>query len=189
VNEFKRWLQQAVACVTDRIINISPSGYQPSDTPHRLTLGDGAPVWLTTRPSSGPTRLGLSVLQAYRIVRTAERGRWKVQTAAYQYGVDDADGREMFAYHWHPHIEGVAYPHLHIGRGAVMPAFDGVRLSPGRNALQPQLAAAHFPTRRVALEDVLRLLIEQFGVLPRRREWDTALRAARRSFVEDRTWL
>ena len=110
-------------------------------------------------------------------------------TAAYQYGVDDTNGREMFAYHWHPHVEGVAYPHLHISRGAVMQAFDAVRLSPSRNALQPQLADAHLPTRRIALEDVLRLLIEQFAVVPRRGDWDAALRLARRTFVRDRTWL
>ncbi len=190
VNEFKDWLQLAVSSVTRAVIRLSPNGYQPSDQPHRLTLGDGTTAPITARLPTGQAQFGLSVLQAYRIVRGTERGPWKIQTAAYQYALDDADGREVFAYHWHPHVANVLYPHLHVGHGAVKrELMAGVRLAVEQNVLQPQLAAAHLPTRRIALEDVLRLLIEQFGVLPARADWDRALRRSRESFTADRTWL
>jgi hypothetical protein len=55
--------------------------------------------------------------------------------------------------------------------------------------LQPHLTAAHLPTRRIAPEDLLRLLIEQFGVRPARADWDQTLREACASFTADRTWL
>ena len=190
VNTFKDWLQQAVSCVTNAVIILSPDGYRPTDEPHRLTLGDGAPVLLTARSPAGDIRFGLTVLQAYRIVRETERGPWKVRTAAYYYALRDADGREVFAYHWHPHVENVLYPHLHVSHGAVRRDIGvGVRLPASQNALQPQLASAHLPTRRIALEDMLRLLIEQFGVQPARPDWDRALRRSRQSFTADRTWL
>lgn len=140
--------------------------------------------------ATGRARFGLSVLHAYRIIRETERGWRKVHTAAHQYALDDVDGREIFAYDWHPHIEDVPYPHLHVSHGAVRRDITaGVRLPVSQNVLQAKLGRAHLPTRRIALEDVLRLLIEQFGVQPARADWDDALREARESFKADRTWL
>jgi hypothetical protein len=190
VNAFKESLQQAVSCVTGTVITLSPDGYRPSTVPHRLVLGNGTPVTVTARLPTSEVRFGLSVLHAYRIIRAAERGPWKVQTAAYQYALDDDDGREIFAYHWHPHVERVPYPHLHIGRGAVRREITPDVLLPiGHNALQPFLPGAHLPTRRIALEDFLRLLIEQFHVVPARADWDRTLREARASFQAHRTWV
>jgi hypothetical protein len=36
---------------------------------------------------------------------------------------------------------------------------------------RPELINAHFPTGRIALEDVLRLAITEFGVRPPRSDW------------------
>ncbi len=190
VSALKDWLQQAVSCVSDAVINLSPDAYHPSDTPHRLTLGDGTPVPVTARSTIGHERLWLSVVHAYRIVRETERGWWKIHTAAYQYALDDPDGREILAYHWHPHIEDIPYPHLHVGHGAVRRDIGaGIQLPVSQNALHRKLAGAHLPTRRIALEDVLRLLIEQFDVWPARTDWNLTLRRARKSFTSERTWL
>lgn len=145
---------------------------------------------LTAPLPAGQVRFGLSVVHAYRIIRQSERGPWKVQTAAYQYALDDADGREIFAYHWHPHVGDIPYPHLHLSHGAVKrDVLPNASLAVGQNVLQSQLAVAHFPTRRVALEDMLRLLIEQFGIRPARPDWDDTMHKARESFKSDRTWL
>lgn len=185
----KDWLQQALSCVTDAVLTVSPNGYQPSDAPHRLSLGDGTPVLLRAPLSSGATRVGLSVFQAYRIVRAGERSVWRIQTVAYQYALDDSDRREILAYHWHPHIENVVYPHLHINRGAVPREVGSTRLAPTQIVLLPEMAQAHLPTRRIALEDMLRLLIEQFRVEPIRRDWDAVLQRTRESFKVGRTWV
>jgi hypothetical protein len=125
----------------------------------------------------------------YRIIRPAAGGRWKVQTAAYYYAFDDADGHEILAYHWHPSEGGVRFAHLHIGSGAVDAAvLLAAQRSPQHNALRPDVAAAHLPTGRVALEDIVRLAIEQFHVPPRRKAWDETLRTSRSAFEAARTW-
>ncbi|MGI8553416.1 MAG: hypothetical protein ACR2PL_21930 [Dehalococcoidia bacterium] len=51
--------------------------------------------------------------------------------------------------------------HIHLGAGA--------------GSLRPELTAAHLPTGWVALQDVLRLAIEAFGVRPLRPDWDAVL--------------
>ena len=78
------------------------------------------------------------------------------------YQVDGADERELFAYHWHPvgrsHEVG---PHLHIS-GRTDPA---------------ELGDAHFPTGPIILADIVRLLIQDFDVRPRRADWSRVLDA------------
>ena len=79
------------------------------------------------------------------------------------YSVDHADARELFAYHWHPTGHShVTRPHLHIS-GRTEPA---------------ELGNAHFPTGPVTLADVVRLLIQDFDVRPRRADWSRVLDAA-----------
>jgi hypothetical protein len=46
----------------------------------------------------------------------------------------------------------------------------------------------HIPTGRVALEDVIRLAVEEFHVEPRRADWNEVLIRTRQGFVEQRTW-
>jgi hypothetical protein len=45
---------------------------------------------------------------------------------------------------------------------------------------------AHLSTGPVALEDILRLVITEFGVTPRRADWDTVLQRTRHTF--ERQW-
>ena len=176
---------------------VSPGGYQASTAtgrPHSLTPAE-RPINL-----SGASRIALSVDHHYRIVRADDQARFRVTTAAYYYALRDiadpgAVAREILAYHWHPDVRlddgtPIAYPHLHVNRGAVrLDIADGVRIEPNRNLLRPDLALAHLPTRRIALEDVIRLAIEQFAVAPLRADWDATLRASREAFRHARTWL
>lgn len=133
-------------------------------------------------------------------MRVEEQAAYRVETAAYYYSLRDvadpgAVAREILAYHWHPDVrlgDGtlISYPHLHVNRGAVrLDIADGLRITPTSNLLRPDLAQAHLPTRRIALEDVIRLAIEQFGVEPLRPDWDATLLAARGSFRRERTWV
>jgi hypothetical protein len=74
--------------------------------------------------------------------------------------VNDEDERELFAYHWHPIGRShVTTPHLHIS-GRTEP---------------PELAQAHYPTGPVTLADVVRPLIADFQVPPRRTDWQRIL--------------
>lgn len=163
-------LQLALSCVTQAVINVR-GGYHPAPEPHVLLLGDGGPVRLPGDPA-----LALSLLQRYRIVKATEpHGHWKVTTSAYAYTLETEGGSELIAYHWHPNERSaVTFPHLHLGAGALI----------GR----PEFTKAHLPTGRVAIEDVLRLAIREFGVHPRRDDWETLLGYTRAAYDEWRTW-
>ncbi|MBI4579704.1 MAG: hypothetical protein HY718_08385 [Planctomycetes bacterium] len=166
VQAFVDPLQLALSCVTDAVVNIG-GGYHPADEPHALTLGDGSPVRLRGDPP-----LALSVILHYRIVRaTGQRGLWRVQAIGYLYALEDPDGREVLAYHWHPlGHSAVLHPHLHLGAGARV-GF-------------PRLSDAHLPTGWVALEAVLRLAVADLGVEPRRADWDEVLRRTQKALEQ-----
>lgn len=169
VGAFLAPLQQALDCLTPTVLNVS-GGYYVADRPHALTLGDGDPVAL-----SGEHHLALSVAQNYRLVEfEGPRGPWKVQTTAYFYELRRGD-RELLVYHWHPRgASPYIKPHLHIGPGAE------VGFAP--------LQGAHVPTGRIALEEVLRLAITEFGARPRREDWDEVLERTQAGYEAWRTW-
>jgi len=187
VRELERWLQRTAACVTPHKVVISRGGREPSLShalPHTAKFAsDPAPL--------GGSGLLLSVAHHYRVVRAGERGPWRVQTAGYYYGFDDADGREILAYHWHPvDVPDVPFPHIHVGPGVVRrESLSLGGLSLRHNAVRADVGRAHLPTRRIAFEDVVRLAIEQLGVEPLHAGWDAVLRETRSSFSRNRTWI
>ena len=85
----------------------------------------------------------------------------------YSYMVLHQPNIEVVAYHWHPEsAEGAADPHVHFGPASARPD----------SAVRPgELHKVHFPTGFVTLEDVIRLLIEEFNVEPRRSDWREVL--------------
>jgi len=106
-----------------------------------------------------------------------ERGSWRVSTTGYSCSLQDLQGKEFLSYHWHPEgRSAVAYPHLHVGAASGIPA-KGL-ITPG----------AHLPTGRVALEDLLRLAIEQLGVTPQRPDWSAVLDECQEAFEASQTW-
>jgi hypothetical protein len=171
VGTYLQSFQQALACVTRTVPGIEARGRDPSLPLHRLALNDGVPALLP-----GPARVRLGVTEQYRIEPAEEGSGWRIRTVHYSYGIHDSDRREIVIYHWHP-LGAVTHPHVHIGHGAVptsllMQAGLGI----AANALRPDLARAHLPTGPVSIEDVLRLAIADFGVRPRRADWETVLR-------------
>ena len=93
-----------------------------------------------------------------------------VRIVSYEYRLLDPDQREIIAFHWHPTgLSNVTDPHLHLSS----------QLKPiemGRSQEPLALADMHIPTGFVTLEDVVRLLITEFGISPRRDDWDRLLR-------------
>ena len=126
-------------------------------------------------------------------MQSASRQPSRVSTAAYLYGLHDKYGREIMAYHWHPGLAGqvrTAYPHLHVGPGAVeLLLLITAQRSPQHNALRAEFHRIHIPTRRIALEDIIRLTIEQFQVVPAPPGWDHTLQTSRDHFTSTRTWV
>ena len=82
--------------------------------------------------------------------------------ASYRYRIMNADRREILSYHWHPEGQSpITFHHLHIGNGAMA----------GREELQ----TAHLPTGYVSVGDIIAMLIRDFGVAPRRPDWESLL--------------
>lgn len=152
--------------------------------PHAVTFARD-PILL-----AGPANLYLSVNHLYRVLRSDDKGHWKVRTAAYYYEFEDIDERELIAFHWHPEtVPSVPYPHLHINRGVVaMDMLISTGVSSQHNPLRPEIAAAHIPTSRIALEQVIELAIRQFDVPPLRADWQSVLGANLRLFDRARSW-
>lgn len=135
-------------------------GYHVADVPHTLLLPDGGAV-----PLRGSNDLSLWIHQNYRVVELeGHRRSWSVRTTGYVYQLR-AEERELVAYHWHPWgLSARTFPHVHIGPAAQLGFAD--------------LGRAHLPTGHVALADVLRLVIRDLGVEPRRDDWREVLDAA-----------
>lgn len=150
VQSFIDPLQLALSCATRAVINVS-GGYS-RDKVHMLVLNRGEAVRL-----QGGAGIWLSIAQHYRVVEhEGPRGPWKVSTVGYLYALQDSAQQEIVAYHWHPTSHSrVTYPHAHLGSAASIGRAD--------------LARAHLPTGRIAIEEVLRLAIEGFSVRPSRR--------------------
>ena len=159
VDSFVKPLQRALSCVTTAVID-RQEGHDLG-IPSALTVNGAAPVRLAR--VNRRADIAIRIAQQYRIVQAeGDRGPLKVQTVAYMYTVADADGREVFGYHWHPEGRGpFPFPHLHLEAGAML----------GR----PELQRAHFPTGRVSVEEFLRLVIDTFDVRTRRRDWRAVL--------------
>ena len=157
VAEYRHSIQRMLSCVTPSVVDVA-GGYYPAQVPHRLTLNDGVPVAL-----GGPSRSRLELQQYYRIIETGRPDAfWMVDVVAYYYAVHDSEGREVLLYHFHPRgSSSVATPHLHLGQGAQV----------GR----VEVRDAHLPTGVVSLSAVLRVLIEEMGVNPRRSDWESIL--------------
>jgi len=160
-------LRRAISCICDAGA-LRVEGYRPRDEPHRLILGDGVPHKLKDGKA-------ITVGQRYQIVQSADpdRGPWKVSITGYSYALDDQEGLEIVAYHWHPPT-GPARPHLHVGAGSVAP--------------NSPVEKAHLPTNRVSLEDFLRLLLTDLGVPQRRDDWPEILEGTQGLFETWQTW-
>lgn len=170
VQHFLDPLQQALSCVTREVLSVGGGYYaSPADNPqHRHVL------MITNSPAvlGRDGRFALKLIQHYRVVEyEGARGPWQVSTVAYYYtlAMTASPAHEILGYHWHPQgRSAVTYPHLHLSQGA--------------GAVQYHLLKAHLPTGHIAREDILRLAITHFGIIPLRHDWETMLEQTQGAF-------
>lgn len=170
VAEFTRVLQAVIDCLTPAVFSVSKGGYHPSGQPHAAALQDLEPVMLASEP-----RLYLDAACWYRIVDGDGRGAWQVRLEGYANTIRDERLAPLLAYHWHPGGGSrVDWPHLHIYAPL---AQDSAKLQ-----------KAHLPTGPISLAAVVRMLITELGVAPRRgrEHWESVLEASRPAF--DALW-
>ena len=157
VNAYKRSVQRLVACVTDAVVDVA-GGYYASPDPHRLTLNNGFPVAL-----GGPSEFLFRLQEFYRVEEIGHpRTLWNVDVVEYYNTILNSEEQKVLLYHWHPRgSSSVTTPHLHLKQGAQV----------GRSEVRD----AHLPTGEVSLNVILRVLIEEMGVQPRRPNWNSIL--------------
>jgi hypothetical protein len=91
---------------------------------------------------------------------STERAGWgEATTAGWVYEVLTGSDRPTFDFHWHPSSGRVTWPHLHA---------YGVNESVELHKLHP-------PTGTITAGAVVRFLIEDLDVLPRRSDWQAIL--------------
>lgn len=148
VNNFIDPLNKALSCVTSFVCSVG-GGYYISDESHSVSINRGNRVRL-----NGVDRVSLTFGEYYRIVDDIEtQSRWRVITTGYSYALDDAEQREIIAFHWHPDRRSpIMEPHLHLGSGARI-GYD-------------RLHQAHIPTGQITIQDVLKFAITDLGVEP-----------------------
>jgi hypothetical protein len=141
------------------------------------------------RSAEGRRDLFLGVHHHYTIVHLPDDptgGSFKVSSSRYMYEVLDRDERELFVYHWHPEgVSPIQVPHMHFSGAAP------ISLPPAPGGQQPrrlEVDRAHFPTGRIALEDVIELLIRDLGIVPRRGDWEDVLNESLASLRGRRPW-
>ena len=120
---------------------------------------------MATDPTPLPSTPNLTVqlVQEFQHHREAGTGSIQPRQDSYLYALSERDGREIFAFHYHPRgTSPIRYPHLHAGT-------DDPRLDHGNK---------HLPTGLVALEQVIHCLITEFGIPPLRPDWADILAAA-----------
>src|SRR5262249_11568026 len=156
-------LRPVVACVTDRPLFasrvMSPGdrfgvAFRPFDRPAPVSLRSG-------------DRLLFFVDLTIEIGVESPRDH-SVRIFAYRHHILDRDEREILAFHWHQEGKSrMRSPHLHLSS-----AIGPVPLPGGSIVTLDQM---HLPTGFVALGDVVRLLVVEFGAVPRRDDWEAIL--------------
>jgi hypothetical protein len=160
VDAVRERLAAIAGCVTDRPVVVGGS------------LAPAHPPEFSFRPLGLPTRLrgrlqdrGLHFHMAIGFLIGQYENGYIARQVDYQHYLLDADQREILAYHWHPTgVSPVTWPHLHLS-GRLAP------LDAGRGQALITIGGMHLPTGHVTLADVVRLLITEFDIRPRRADW------------------
>jgi hypothetical protein len=164
-------VRHTAACITALPILINRTG-DPGQPYEARFAPRGGPARLRT--DSGRRIIFFEFTFSLNVVQPVDpRTNQAVNLVSYEQRILDRDDREILAFHWHPSgLSDITDPHMHLSS----------RLNPiemGRNQEPLPLADMHIPTGFVTLEDVVRLLISEFGIRPRHTGWDAILRANR----------
>lgn len=171
LKRYVRYLQLSLSCI---------SGTAQFVTGPRPYGGEDA-LALTTKPErmrlrcEDETYVFLAAAQGFHFEADPDfEGEWKVKTDEYAYSVftSDEESGQLFAWHWHP----AAYRadcHIHVG---------------ARQGEERALYRYHVPSGRVAFEEVLRFLLEEFHVESARDDSEEILTNSQTRFEAFRTW-
>jgi hypothetical protein len=169
VHAYLRPLQQSLSCFTNKVLR--PSGFGVDQL--LVATFFGTTVQLRTRDSK---ELHLGFVQHFSI-RSYLLGGYKITTRLYEYSLENEYGHEIVAFHWHPESENstVSFAHMHLGHGSA-------------DRLRKEMYDIHFPTPRMAFEEIGLLLLDHFNVEPEREDARDVLNANLALFTKHKTW-
>lgn len=170
LKDYTSEIQIIVSCVSDVVFYVAPNG---PDT-HLLScsvLGGFFPIG-----RRDGTRLFIDINQ--EIDNPTQANGFKVSTRYYLYSVADSNIDDLVGFHYNPELtdDPILYPHIHAYANQD-PRFQPLNLH-----------RRHIPSGRVALEDVIRWLIDELEIVPARSDWDKVLADAREKFKNSQSW-
>lgn len=173
---------RALRCLAP--VQVVTSGWQlgVSNILRVFSQGSAAPgVVQLSRADRSPLLL-LKVSIDYAVMLDGSgslRPSYRAAISRYVYVVSDLNERELFAYHWHPFgVSDVGTPHLHVS--AARDIFLSTQSAHTRAEAVP-LGKLHFPTHHIEPPELVRFLITELGVGPRRADWESVLDQIERS--------
>jgi hypothetical protein len=171
IRAFLNPLREAASCLGVAHFTLTPGAQGESGKTHAWTLNDDTGMEL----EKGLSLRAAMQFETLDLGQSQGRRRFKVSTRQYIYSVNRR-GKEVIAAHWHPASSSpYTFPHWHIGSTAL--AADGVYLE-----------RAHIPSPRVSFEYMIRFMIEQMGVTPRREDWSERLKRTESAFEDHKSW-
>jgi hypothetical protein len=171
IDAFLNPLREAVSCLGPAHFGLTPGARGDVGETHAWTLNEGTPIEL----GNGLSFRASMQFETLDQGKSQMRNRFRVTTREYIYAVS-LNGKEVIAAHWHPASSSpYTFPHWHIGSTAL--AADGVYLE-----------RAHIPSPRVSFEYMIRFMIEQMGVTPRREDWSQRLKRTESAFEDHKSW-
>lgn len=156
VRQYVESLQRAISAFRGNVFLVRGAFNIAADA-HTLALAGDTSMPLLD--AAGERRLAFRPEFYFRTVEVAAAPRlWTVRTAACVYRLDEIDGgRQLVGYHWHPHVVGIPYPHVHL------------------LAAHADLRRLHIAVGHCTLAHVLTFAMRDFGIQPVRDDWPAAL--------------
>lgn len=145
-NDYSGALQRVPACFVNGVGFRRGPTIDPVVGGRLLTHG-GLPFRLNDRHGTAVVAIALRL--HYRAVRMAPQA-WAIETVNYIYEAHSVTKPPhlIASYHWHPHVQGIAFAHCHA------------------QAALPTITGLHLPTLFITLREFFKWLMRDFGVAP-----------------------
>ncbi len=153
-------LCRVIAAFAENVV-LYRSGPETASSVYALGVAGREAVTLTD--SQGDACLSFLLELRFRAATAANRSRrWTVHTAGYVYELRQVGHpiRPIVSYHWHPHIQGIGFPHIHL------------------LAADPEVRRLHVATPHCTLLHPLAVAMRDFGVRSIRGDWRRVLEEA-----------
>ncbi|MFN0093598.1 MAG: hypothetical protein ACKVVT_02330 [Dehalococcoidia bacterium] len=169
--DYTKGINRAIACITSSVLESDFRADDFATANWQLRLAAGRPIALRGRYR----RIQFRMLQRFTVRDDGPAAaRFRVSPTEYLYEVTADQGSEILSYHLHSQ-KGVTFPHLHLKAGA--------------GDLREELRdRPHLPSGLVAIQEVVGMLIRDFGVPALRRDWEGILADPRRRILGNQPW-